>query len=276
MNSRDVKKYLKSKLLIRFLAWPYMTLKKKKDYERYIVSEDHYRIQEYKNKYIGKRCFIVGNGPSLRVEDLNKIYTNKDISMGANYIYTVFEKTKWRPNYYFCQDPDALELIIPTVEKFNDIDGIFIDIDGRKYEKCNNPRIIHTYWTNKKYVINRYNDKSSHISVDVSKYFSIGYTVLFSALQFAIYCGINEIYLLGIDFNYSRRYDKWGRIHINEDVNDYFDRKTRRGAALIYESTLYAWQQAKEYGDKHGIMIKNATRGGNLEVFDRVSFDSLF
>jgi hypothetical protein len=33
---------------------------------------------------------------------------------------------------------------------------------------------------------------------------------------------------------------------------------------------------AKEYADEHGIKILNATRGGELEVYDRVCFDSLF
>ena len=33
---------------------------------------------------------------------------------------------------------------------------------------------------------------------------------------------------------------------------------------------------AKEYAERHEIKIYNATRGGKLEVFERVDFDSLF
>ena len=36
-----------------------------------------------------------------------------------------------------------------------------------------------------------------------------------------------------------------------------------------------AYKKAKEYADKHGIKIYNATRGGALEVFPRVNFDDL-
>lgn len=37
-----------------------------------------------------------------------------------------------------------------------------------------------------------------------------------------------------------------------------------------------AFEKAKEYADGHGIKIYNATRGGKLEVFERVNFDALF
>ena len=37
-----------------------------------------------------------------------------------------------------------------------------------------------------------------------------------------------------------------------------------------------AYEKAKLYADEHGIKIYNATRGGRLEVFERVDFDSVF
>ena len=48
-----------------------------------------------------------------------------------------------------------------------------------------------------------------------------------------------------------------------------------RGAFAIDEATL-SYQAAKQYAQTHGIKIKNATRGGKLNVFQRVDFDSLF
>ena len=40
--------------------------------------------------------------------------------------------------------------------------------------------------------------------------------------------------------------------------------------------TFSAYEVAKENAEKKGIKIYNATRGGKLEVFERVDFDSLF
>ena len=37
-----------------------------------------------------------------------------------------------------------------------------------------------------------------------------------------------------------------------------------------------AFIEARHYADEHGIKILNATRGGKLEVFEKVNFDSLF
>ncbi len=39
---------------------------------------------------------------------------------------------------------------------------------------------------------------------------------------------------------------------------------------------LEGYKSAGNYADIHGIKIYNATRGGKLEVFERVNFDSLF
>ena len=39
--------------------------------------------------------------------------------------------------------------------------------------------------------------------------------------------------------------------------------------------TNQAYMAAREYVDSHGITIYNATRGGKLEVFERVDFDKL-
>ena len=39
---------------------------------------------------------------------------------------------------------------------------------------------------------------------------------------------------------------------------------------------VLAYKSAKKYADSHGIRIYNATRGGKLEVFERIDFDSLF
>ena len=41
------------------------------------------------------------------------------------------------------------------------------------------------------------------------------------------------------------------------------------------DSTTYSYITAKKYADTHGIRILNATRGGELEVFDRVNLDEV-
>ena len=45
---------------------------------------------------------------------------------------------------------------------------------------------------------------------------------------------------------------------------------------LNCETVLHVYKMAKEYCANHGMKIYNGTRGGKLEVFERVDFDSLF
>ena len=45
----------------------------------------------------------------------------------------------------------------------------------------------------------------------------------------------------------------------------------------VYRELFFnAYKIAKKYAETHGIKIYNATRGGEMEVFERVDFDSLF
>lgn len=41
-------------------------------------------IKALKNKYLGQRCFIVCTGPSLKIEDLEKIRNHGDITFSCN------------------------------------------------------------------------------------------------------------------------------------------------------------------------------------------------
>ena len=52
--------------------------------------------------------------------------------------------------------------------------------------------------------------------------------------------------------------------------------KNSKTTVVTENEQLKAYQKAKQYAETHGIKIYNATRGGKLEVFERVDFDSLF
>ena len=94
-------------------------MKQSKLYKKMLGFNDHrvtykmfYRecaeaLKQFQNIHIGERCFIVGNGPSLRCEDLDML--KQEITFGSNYIYKIFNKTDWRPTYYFNSDNMVLK-----------------------------------------------------------------------------------------------------------------------------------------------------------------------
>jgi len=86
------------------------------------------------------------------------------------------------------------------------------------------------------------------------------------ALQLAAYMGFTEIYLLGTD---CQQYDDDEKMHFTSDYSVV-------KSILNLNKIISAYEVAKEYAEAHGIKIYNATRGGSLEVFQRVDFDSLF
>ena len=59
-------------------------------------------LKKYKNIHKGQRCFIIGTGPSLSVEDLEKL--KGEITFGSNRIFEIYSQTDWRPTYYMNQD----------------------------------------------------------------------------------------------------------------------------------------------------------------------------
>ena len=89
-------------------------------------------------------------------------------------------------------------------------------------------------------------------------------------MQLAAFMGFKEIYLLGVDFSYGGQQKNTNYTYFYET-----DAIENMGVGYVRQVTL-AYQAAKRYAESHGIKIYNATRGGKLEIFERVDFDSLF
>lgn len=259
---------------VRVIAKPIIDWKRKKDHERYLRSPDHFYLQTLKGIHEDKRCFIIGNGPSLRVEDLDML--KGEYTFAANRIFTIFDKTDWRPTYYLSIDDKVLKDFQNDFLRL-DLGHMFINHKCCPIEAPTNrlTKIFHSALT---MIVDQYqNDCASmYISEDVSSHFCDGQTVTFDSIQLAIYMGFKEIYLIGVDHNYSKVLDAAGKVHIDPTVQDYFDnRQYEHTYPANLKASQYAYTIAREYCDTHGITIRNATRGGKLELFKRVNFDEL-
>ena len=257
------------------MCWPLIKFKRIILQKEYLNTPDSAKICTLKGSAKVKRCFIIGNGPSLKGSDLNRLISEK--TFASNRIYEIFDATDWRPDFYFAIDRDFLRESKAKLSEVKPKLGLmFLSYEVCRQENILFENLIRILYGGTQVTINPWNDKNAHISEDASHYFSVGHTVTFAAIQMAIYMGFTEIYLLGCDFNYASVRDKNGRISRDNSVVDYFSGTTYSSSELNYYSTLYAYEQAKAYCDSHDIKIYNATRGGKLEVFPRVDFDSLF
>lgn len=215
------------------------------------------KLKELKNKHKGERCFIIGNGPSLSFKDLESLKYEK--TMVANSIIKTFMDLSFTPTYYFCQDPLVLKDNAAWIANENKTIKLIRSFYSKKYHFSDA-----TYY-------NIY-DYKMQFSNDITKGVYCGWTVTYSMIQFAVYMGFSEIYLLGVDFNYANN-----NTEINSDC--YFDKrlfnKNLNYSLPKVDITIAAYEETKKFCAQNGIKISNATRGGKLEVFDRVNFDEL-
>lgn len=261
-------------------------------------------LLKFKNIYSGKRCFILGNGPSLILKDLDKL--TKEITFASNNIINSFDKTNYRPTFYFCSDIIDVAQKVDTIKngdplslqrKICECENVFSlyeraslfkelkNIDINYYQSESGyyvyPEIskeLKIYGNEKVY--NKLSKKIELFSEKCERYVVSTGGVSLHMLQFAVYMGIKEIYLLGMDNSYSLddpkqkdyatilddcRYIEDGEYKVKEN---YF--------APTVGVTEFGFFCAKKYADEHGIKIYNATRGGKLEIFSRVDFDTLF
>lgn len=216
-------------------------------------------IKKYKDAYKGKRCFIIGNGPSLNVEDLEML--KNEVTMASHGIYYIYDKTEWRPTFYCAQDAVLINERIDNIVSNCDQSEMFFGLVenykySKKIKKYNGIRLI---------IDGAYSSvKEPKFSSDPIKGFYEGMTVTYFNIQLAAYMGFKEIYLLGVDHFYSG------------DENDHFSADDKCTNKPQTDKSTLAYISAKKHADENGMKIYNATRGGHLEVFDRVDFDSLF
>ena len=234
-------------------------------------------IQKYKNFYDGQRCFIIGNGPSLTIKDLEKLKAFGEISIASNSIYNLFPNTEWRPTIYTVHD---FQEIKKTREKISavktELKIVARSASGRIYniDEAILLRLIEP-------------KRGGYFSDDISKCVYDGGTVTYVSLQCAVYMGFKEIILLGVDHSFAREQTKDGKMIINNKIKNHFQnyqtddfwgngQKDEEAVVFPLDFATDAFITARHYADEHGVRILNATRGGKLEVFERVDFDTLF
>lgn len=235
------------------------------NFYKYFDIYENQQILQFKNKYQGKRCFIVATGPSLKMEDLKLLRAKKEYCFGMNKIFYLFDKVDWRPDFYFVSDPEIMRDYVEEIDKCLANYKFAIDLAD-------------SFWKSRHDDIIKYHGVYGGTGEDIfceelEKGVSANYTVTYVCMQFAIYMGFTEIYLIGADHSYNGQ--------INDSKNHVYGDMDHKAKTISYRSTYMenaekSYRSAKKYAEAHGVKIYNATRGGKLEIFERVEFDSLF
>ena len=238
------------------------------DWTQYIPDYRNNRIAALKNKYSGKRCFIVATGPSLTYEDLTCLHNHHEFCISMNSIFTCFSQIDWRPDCYTLLDADGILMWREQFDKLRDIPYKFI-ADCQPfydYEQLDDSWYIYHS------ILDEFSIKNMLFSDDFSRKAYNGSTVTYVCIQLAVYLGFQEIYLLGVDYHYKTNVKS--HFTEQEEPDDKFDGMNEQNRVL--EVSYIAYQKAKSYALEHSIKICNATRKSCLDVFEKVDFESLF
>ena len=248
--------------------------KQNRDSQHFEKTEYGKAIRALKDSHKGEKCFVIGNGPSLTAEDLNRLQDSGIPTFAMNRVFKFFPQTKWRPTYYISEDILILKDTISDVEAIPS-EITFIPINLHWYENVD-VKNAQYFWMD----YNSELKESFGLSLDCAHAVRCRGTVTSTCIQFAVYMGFTEIYLLGIDHNYSKSIDMNGNVVEDKSVKDYFvdnyDTDIKDQVVHDMRAPTLAFCDAEQLSRKLGTFrIYNATRGGKLEVFERVDFDDV-
>lgn len=223
--------------------------------------------EKQKGIYQGKRCFILGTGPSLQYEDLDRLKENEELCISVNEIVHAYAFTAWRPDYYVVTDKMILELYKDTLLQSDESGYVFVSDTALRgmptHEK------FHRFHVS---LLEVSESCPTLFSRDFARGAYAGGMVIYAAIQLAVYMGCSELYLYGVDFDYSNPQKN----HFVEDTPEWVtkDIPNRLPQALRHAAISFA--SARKAAEQIGVRIYNASRRSKLDIFERVDFDSLF
>ena len=210
------------------------------------------------------RCFILGNGPSLRNTDLS--FLQNEVTFGMNRIYLLFDQLGFSTTYYVSIN----QLVIEQCSK---------EIENLKCPKFLNWKCRdHIQFTSDTmFLISRNGPAFFH---DITEGIWEGATVTYAALQIAFYLGYKEVILVGIDHSFATKGKPNTTVISQGDDPDHFSSnyfgKGFKWQLPDLETSELAYRIAKYEYEINNRVILDATIGGRLEIFRKVKYESLF
>jgi hypothetical protein len=232
--------------------------------------ESQKRVGAYRNLHRGKRCFVIGNGPSLRQTDLSKL-TN-EYTIGLNRIYLAFAEMGFSTTYLVTVNTLVLE---QCVEDFTNLTlPRFFTWRARKWFSNHDAQDPNLMFLDTDYT------GEENFSADATRRLYEGNTVTYVAMQLAFYMGFTEVILIGVDHNYATRGPANTTVVSSGDdpnhfASNYFG-KGFRWQLPDLEGNERAYILARQAYADAGRRIVDATVGGKLTVFPKVVYADLF
>lgn len=223
-------------------------------------------LEQFRNIHRGKRCFILGNGPSLKQTDLTKL--KNEYTFGMNRIYLAFDDMGFETNYYVSVNDLVIE------QCANEI----LDLKIPRFVSWRAGKRWLTQQENLFFLYSTYTEPK--FAKDIRNRLWESATVTYVTLQIAYYMGFSEVILIGVDHNFETK-GKANTTIISEgdDPNHFhpgYFGKGFRWQLPDLEKSEVGYRMAKEAFEKDGRKVLDATIGGKLSIFEKIDYNKLF
>lgn len=222
-------------------------------------------MKAFKDTQKGKRCFIIGNGPSLKKTDLSKL--KHEFTIGMNRFYLAFPELGFQTSYYLSVNDLVIEQCATDIQKLNM--PRFIAWHSHKYLAPEKDLFfLYTTYTGPKF------------AEDITRRLWEGATVTYSAMQVAYYMGFETVILIGVDHSFATQGKPNTTVVSQGDDPNHFSPayfgKGFRWQLPDLETSEISYTMAREAYKKDGRQILDATVEGMLTVFPKVDYKKLF
>jgi len=222
------------------------------------------RIAALKDKHHGERCFIIGNGPSLKNTDLSLL--KDEVTFGMNRIYLLFDRVGFVTTYYVSVNKLVIE------QSAHDI----VSLPCPKFISWRARHLI-DFTADMMFLHSR---GEPMFYTDITKGMWEGTTVTYVAIQIAYYMGFQKVILIGVDHSFATQGKPHTAVVSQGDDPNHFDSqyfgKGFRWQLPDLECSELAYRIAKYQFESDGREIIDATIGGKLQVFRKVDYQTLF
>lgn len=229
-----------------------------------------------RNRHAGRRAFVIGNGPSLRIADLDRL--KDEVTFASNKIYLAYDQTDWRPTYYSVED----HLVIKNNwDRIAGLQGSLKIFPGnvRDFGYHAADTIFVPFHPPKSFADPLSDPAFPDFSDDLSHGICWGSTIVYSQIQMAAFMGCAEICLIGLDHFFHLPSQKIGNVYLHEGEQNHFHPDYRAPGERWHQPNLdvleVSYARARAHCEARGIRILNASRQTRLDVFERAGFDDL-
>lgn len=243
-------------------------------YSRSLLQEN----KKYKGILNGGRCFVIGNGPSLKLQDLSCLKNECVITCNTSVQFNKF--AMMQPNFHFwsddCffEDDSYIRSMMSVNEISNNIISFFPVSKVEFIKKHKIDSVIPVSYFDYRYI---FYEGYNH-PMDFCRTLVQCFSVVEFGIAFAIYMGAKEIFMLGCDCTGSISHIQYMKDSQAEGLEYAYDfsnqekrkrimtEKTRGNEDFFYHQLklFHHYRLWYSYCHKRGISLYNCTEGGIL------------